>query len=99
MPGYIACLEDVASAHNTESGCNLHPFCACSYPSLYFRKSVFRFFRSIVLNTLKKSVVYIIEKEKTTLLSLQACFVIAHSSGDFYDKNIPNHRLYTIEIT
>ena len=37
------------------------------------------------------------EKKKTTLLSLRACFVIAHSLGDFNDKNIPNHRLYTVE--
>ena len=34
--------------------------------------------------------------KKTTLSSRQACFVIAHSSGDFNDKNIHNHRLYTL---
>ena len=36
-------------------------------------------------------------KKKTTLLSRQACFVIAHSSGDFIYKNIHDHPLYTIE--
>ena len=42
----------------------------------------------------------IVEKQKkTTLSSRQACFVIAHSSGDFNDKNIRNHRLYTIKFT
>ena len=34
-------------------------------------------------------------KKKNTLSSRQACFVISHSSGDFNDKNIHNHRLYT----
>ena len=34
------------------------------------------------------------KQEKTTLSSRQACFVISHSSGDFNDKNIHNHRLY-----
>ena len=37
--------------------------------------------------------------KKTTLLPGQACFVIAHSPRDFIDKNIHNHRLYTIKIT
>ena len=37
--------------------------------------------------------------KKTTLLSRQACFEIAHSSGDFIDKNIHDHPLYTVEIT
>ena len=41
---------------------------------------------------------YVLVEEKNTLLSLQACFVIAHSSGDFNDKNIPNHHLNTIRI-
>ena len=35
-------------------------------------------------------------KKKTILSSLQACFVITHSSGDFIVKNIRNHRLYTL---
>ena len=39
--------------------------------------------------------IYIGNREKTTLSSRQACFVIAHSKGDFNDKNIHNHRLYT----
>ena len=39
------------------------------------------------------------KKKKTTLLSRQACFVIAHSSGYFIDKNIHNHLLYTVKIT
>ena len=30
--------------------------------------------------------------------SLQACFVITHSSGDFIVKNIRNHQLYTLQI-
>ena len=38
-------------------------------------------------------------KKKTTLSSRQACFVISHSSGDFNDKNIHNHRLYTKKFT
>ena len=29
---------------------------------------------------------------------LHACFVITHSSGDFIDKNIRNHRLYILQI-
>lgn len=33
------------------------------------------------------------ENTKTTFSSLQACFRITHSSGDFIDKNICNHRL------
>ena len=37
-------------------------------------------------------------RKKTTLSSRQACFVIAHSSGDFNDKNIDNHRLYTLRL-
>ena len=37
-------------------------------------------------------------RKKTTLSSRQACFVIAHSSGDFNDKNIHNHRLYTLRL-
>ena len=36
-------------------------------------------------------------KKKTTLSSRHACFVITHSSGDFNDKNIHNHRLNTIK--
>ena len=43
-------------------------------------------------------IIYILVEEKNTLLSLQACFVIAHSSGDFNDKIIPNHHLNTIII-
>ena len=35
-PGYIARRERSAFAHNTESGCNLNPVCACSYPSPCF---------------------------------------------------------------
>ena len=31
-PGYIACRR----GRKTECGCNLHPVCACSYPSLRF---------------------------------------------------------------
>ena len=37
-------------------------------------------------------------RKKTTLSSRQACFVISHSSGDFNDKNIHNHRLYTLRL-
>ena len=37
-------------------------------------------------------------KKKTTLSSRQACFMISHSSGDFNDKNIYNHHLYTKKI-
>ena len=36
------------------------------------------------------------KKKETILSSLQACFVITHSSGDFIVKNIRNHRLYTL---
>ena len=36
------------------------------------------------------------KKKKNILSSLQACFVITHSSGDFIVKNIRNHRLYTL---
>ena len=40
---------------------------------------------------------YIEERKKQRdLSSLQACFVITHSSGDFIVKNIRNHRLYTL---
>ena len=43
--------------------------------------------------------IYILgNREKNTLSSRQACFVIAHSSGDFNDKNIHNHRLYTLRL-
>ena len=34
-------------------------------------------------------------EKKTTLSSRQACFVIAHSSGDFNGKNTLNRRIYT----
>ena len=37
-------------------------------------------------------------RKKTTLSSRQACFMISHSSGDFNDKNIHNHRLYTLRL-
>ena len=37
-------------------------------------------------------------RKKTTLSSRQACFVISHSSGDFNDKDIHNHRLYTLRL-
>ena len=37
-------------------------------------------------------------RKKTTLSSRQARFVIAHSSGDFNDKNIHSHRLYTLRL-
>ena len=64
-----------------------------------YRKTVFRFFRSRVLVTLKQSVIHKYSKqEKTTLSSRQACFVIAHSSRDFNNKNIHNHRLYTLRL-
>ena len=36
--------------------------------------------------------------KKIHFQSRQACFVIAHSSGDFNDKNIHNHRLYTSKL-
>ena len=36
------------------------------------------------------------KKKETILSSLQACFVITHSSGDFIVKNIRNHRLHTL---
>ena len=55
-------------------------------------------FRKTVLKTCKQSEVYGREKFKgTTGLSLQACFVVAHSSGDLI-KNIIYHRLYTINL-
>ena len=38
------------------------------------------------------------EKTETILSSLQACFVITHSSGDFNVKNIHNHHLYNLQI-
>ena len=37
------------------------------------------------------------EKTETILSSLQACFVITHSSGDFIVKNIHNHHLYNLQ--
>ena len=37
------------------------------------------------------------KQEETIFSSLQACFVITHSSGDFV-KNNRNHRLYTLQI-
>ena len=42
--------------------------------------------------------IYIGNRKKTTLSSRQACFVIAHSSGDFNYKSIHNHRLYTLRL-
>ena len=39
------------------------------------------------------------ENSKNTLSSQQACLAIAHSSGDFNDKNIHNHCLYTLKFT
>ena len=37
------------------------------------------------------------EKTETILSSLQACFVITHSSEDFIVKNIHNHHLYNLQ--
>ena len=37
------------------------------------------------------------EKTETIPSSLQACFVITHSSGDFIVKNIHNHHLYNLQ--
>ena len=37
------------------------------------------------------------EKTETILSSLQACFVITHSSEDFLVKNIHNHHLYNLQ--
>ena len=37
-------------------------------------------------------------RKKTSLSSLQACFVIAHSSGDFNVKDIHNHPLNTLRL-
>ena len=37
------------------------------------------------------------EKTETILSSLQACFVITHSSGDFIVKSIHNHHLYNLQ--
>ena len=60
--------------------------------SLYiYRKSVFRLFHSTVLETFRKN-------KETILSSLQACFVITNSSGDFIVKNICTHCLYTLHI-
>ena len=39
-----------------------------------------------------------IRKKKTVLSSLQACFLITPSSGDFVAKNIRNHPLHTLQI-
>ena len=39
-----------------------------------------------------------IRKKKTVLSSLQACFVITPSSGDFVAKNIRNNPLPTLKI-
>ena len=39
-----------------------------------------------------------IRKKQTVLSSLQACFVITHSSGDFVAKNIRNYPLHTLQI-
>ena len=36
------------------------------------------------------------KKKQTVLSSLQACFVITPSSGDFVAKNIRNHPLHTL---
>ena len=47
---------------------------------------------------LHKKNIYIGSRKKTTLSSRQARFVIAHSSGDFNDKNIHSHRLYTLRL-
>ena len=58
-----------------------------------------RLFHSTVLNMLEESKIYLLKDSKKTLLSLQACFVIAHSSGDSNDKNIHNRRSYTIIFT
>ena len=38
------------------------------------------------------------KKKQTVLSSLQACFVITPSSGDFVAKNIRNHPLHTLQI-
>ena len=38
------------------------------------------------------------KKKQTVLSSLQACFVITPSSGDFAAKNIRNHPLHTLQI-
>ena len=56
-----------------------------------YRKSVFRLFHSTVLETFRKN-------KETILSSLQACFVITNSSGDFIVKNIFKHCLYTLHI-
>ena len=56
-----------------------------------YRKSVFRLFHSTVLETFRKN-------KETILSSLQACFVITNSSGDFIVKNICTHCLYTLHI-
>ena len=48
----------------------------------------------------KKKHICILRKGKnkeTILSSLQACFVITHSSGDFIVRNIRNNRLYTLQ--
>ena len=37
------------------------------------------------------------EKTETILSSLQACFMITHSSEDFIVKNIHNHHLYNLQ--
>ena len=37
------------------------------------------------------------EKTETILSSLQACFMITHSSEDFIGKNIHNHHLYNLQ--
>ena len=61
-------------------------------PYIYiYRKSVFRLFHSTVLETFRKN-------KETILSSLQACFVITNSSGDFIVKNICTHCLYTLHI-
>ena len=52
---------------------------------------VFRLFHSTVLEEFRKN-------KETILSSLQACFVITNSSGDFIVKNICKHCLYTLHI-
>ena len=37
------------------------------------------------------------EKTETILSSLQACYMITHSSEDFIVKNIHNHHLYNLQ--
>ena len=38
------------------------------------------------------------KKKQNVLSSLQACFAITPSSGDFVAKNIRNHPLHTLQI-